>query len=193
MASTRSLPASALNKRSRGSRRAATGDPVAASRALFFDLLAPSAADAGKPALVEMSCFTIASAPGLARIFPEARFVHAVRDGRDSGSSKAAKRQKEHHPTGVADGIDWWLGRLRLAEEGVRGLAIPGAWSRSASTSSSGATVSAPTATCCGFLELSDEPAMREFFSCADERRRGPSRALARGISEPDQEVISRR
>ena len=48
----------------------------------------PLAAEAGKPALVEMSCFTIAAAPGLARIFPEARFVHAVRDGRDSGSSK---------------------------------------------------------------------------------------------------------
>jgi sulfotransferase family protein len=101
-------------------------DPVSASRALFFDLLAPLAADAGKPGLVEMSCFTIASAPGLTRIFPEARFVHAVRDGRDSASSKAAKRQKAHHPTGVTDGIEWWLGRLRLAEEGVRGLDDPG-------------------------------------------------------------------
>src|SRR4051794_41811597 len=47
------------------------GDPVSASRTLFLDLLSPLAANAGKPALVEMSCFTIASAPGLARIFPE--------------------------------------------------------------------------------------------------------------------------
>src|SRR5207247_38699 len=96
-----------------------TGDMVQASRDLFFDLLGPLASDAGKPGLVEMSCFTIASAPGLARIFPEARFVHAVRDGRDSGSSKAAKRQKAHHPTGVTDGIEWWLGRIRLAEEEI--------------------------------------------------------------------------
>ena len=45
-----------------------------------------------------MSCFTIAAAPALTAIFPEARFVHAVRDGRDSGSSKVSKRQKAHHP-----------------------------------------------------------------------------------------------
>src|SRR6185312_7205753 len=63
------------------------------------DLLEPVRARSGKPALVEMSCFTIAAAPALGRIFPEARFVHSVRDGRDSGSSKVSKRQKVHHPT----------------------------------------------------------------------------------------------
>ena len=77
---------------------------------------------AGKPVLVEMSCFTIAAADGLAQIFPEARFVHSVRDGRDSGSSKVSLRQKPHHPTDVASGIEFWADRLRQAEEGVRGL-----------------------------------------------------------------------
>ena len=39
---------------------------------------------------------------------------------------------------------------------------------------------------------LADEPAMREFFELADDRRRGPPRALARGAStRPEQEVIS--
>ena len=79
-----------------------SGDLVAASRSLFFDLLQPLADEAGKPVLVEMSCFTIAAADGLAQIFPEARFVHSVRDGRDSGSSKVSLRQKPHHPTDVA-------------------------------------------------------------------------------------------
>ena len=69
-----------------------------------------------------MSCFTIAAAPELARIFPEARFVHSVRDGRDSGVSKVALREKAHHPTDAASGIDFWADRLRQAEEGVRGL-----------------------------------------------------------------------
>ncbi len=100
----------------------APDDVVKASRDLFFSLLGPLAAEEGKPALVEMSCFTIAAAPGLGLIFPEARFVHSVRDGRDAGSSKVSKRQKRHHPTDAASGIDWWEGRLRLAEEGVRGL-----------------------------------------------------------------------
>jgi Sulfotransferase family len=102
--------------------RDAEADALCASRALFYALLGPLAEDEGKPALVEMSCFTIAAAGGLGRIFPEARFVHSVRDGRDSGSSKVSKRQKMHHPTDVTSGIEWWEGRLRLAEEGVRAL-----------------------------------------------------------------------
>ena len=97
-------------------------DLIQASRTLFFDLLRPLADEAGKPALVEMSCFTIAAAPELARIFPGARFVHSVRDGRDSGVSKALLREKAHHPTDAASGIDFWADRLRQAEEGVRGL-----------------------------------------------------------------------
>ena len=96
-------------------------DLLSASRTLFYDLLQPLADRAGKPVLVEMSCFTIAAADGLARIFPEARFVHSVRDGRDSGSSKVSLRQKPHHPTDVSSGIEFWADRLRQAEEGVRG------------------------------------------------------------------------
>jgi hypothetical protein len=140
-------------------------DPVAASRALFFELLGPLAADAGKPALVEMSCFTIASAAGLARIFPEARFVHAVRDGRDSGSSKASKRQKEHHPTGVADGIEWWLGRLQLAEEGVRGLDDPAKVVPISLDELVWGDRERAYGDLLGFLGLDDEPAMQEFFA----------------------------
>ena len=45
-------------------------DLVGASRNLFYDLLQPLADRAGKPMLVEMSCFTIAAADGLARDLP---------------------------------------------------------------------------------------------------------------------------
>lgn len=96
---------------------------VAASRELFFDLLGPQLD--GKPGMVEMSCFTIASAHGLELIFPEALFVHSVRDGRDSGSSKVSKAQKSHHPSNAATGVEWWEGRLALAERGYRGLQDP--------------------------------------------------------------------
>jgi Sulfotransferase family len=168
-------------------------DPVSASRALFFDLLAPLAADAGKPALVEMSCFTIASAPGLARIFPEARFVHAVRDGRDSASSKAAKRQKAHHPTGVTDGVEWWLGRLRLAEEGVRGLDDPGRVAPISLDELVWGDRERAYGDLLGFLELSDEPAMREFFSSQMSADAAHRERWREDTSEADQEVISRR
>jgi hypothetical protein len=97
-------------------------DLPAASRRLFFDLLEPVRERSGKPALVEMSTFTIAAAPELARIFPEARFVHSVRDGRDSGVSKTLLREKAHHPTDAISGIDFWADRLRRADLGVKGL-----------------------------------------------------------------------
>ena len=119
---TRSWTRTASRRPRRGSSASTAADLLGASRNLFYDLLQPLADEAGKPALVEMSCFTIAAADGLARIFPEARFVHSVRDGRDSGSSKVSLRQKPHHPTDVASGIEFWADRLRQAEEGVRGL-----------------------------------------------------------------------
>lgn len=97
-------------------------DLIGASRDLFYDLVAPSRERSGKPALVEMSTFSIAAAPELARIFPEARFIHSVRDGRDSGASKVGLREKAHHPTDAISGIDFWADRLRRADIGVRGL-----------------------------------------------------------------------
>jgi hypothetical protein len=141
-------------------------DLVAASRRLFYDLLQPLADAAGKPVLVEMSCFTIAAADGLARIFPEARFVHSVRDGRDSGSSKVALRQKPHHPTDVISGIEFWADRLRQAEEGVRGLSEADR-ARLQVTSLDDLVWGDRDATYAELLEflgVADEPAVHEFF-----------------------------
>ena len=170
-------------------------DPASASRDLFFDLLGPLADQAGKPALVEMSTFTIAAAPELARIFPEARFVHSVRDGRDSGVSKVQLREKAHHPTDAASGIDFWADRLRQAEEGVRGLAphdrerlhLVGldeiVW---------GDRERAYT-DLLDFLGVADEPAMREFFEgemTADAAHRGRWR---RGLDPAEQREVTAR
>jgi hypothetical protein len=170
-----------------------THDVVQASRDLFFDLLQPLAAEAGKPALVEMSCFTVASAPGLARIFPEARFVHAVRDGRDSGSSKASKRQKEHHPTGVTDGIEWWLGRLRLAEEGVRGLPEPGRVLPVSLDELVSGDRERAYSDLLGFLELDDEPTMREFFTTHMSPEAAHRDRWREGLDEAEQQAIGER
>jgi hypothetical protein len=87
--------------------------PVAACRKLFLDLLAPLAERAGKPGLVEMSCDTVAQGPTLLRIFPEARFIHSVRDGRDAASSRVAKGRGVVYPRNAEQGIEWWEGRLR--------------------------------------------------------------------------------
>lgn len=168
-------------------------DPVSASRTLFFDLLGPLAVENGKPGLVEMSCFTIASAPGLARIFPEARFVHAVRDGRDAGSSKAAKRQKPHHPTGAADGVAWWLGRLRQAEEGVRGLPDPGAVHAVSLDDLVWGDREPTLRALLDFLEVDEEPELREFFDSEVSAEAANRERWRAGLGATEQEVVVRR
>jgi hypothetical protein len=93
------------------------GDSVAACRKLFLDLLAPLAERAGKPGLVEMSCDTVAQGPALLRIFPEAKFIHSVRDGRDAASSRVAKGRGVVYPRNAEQGIEWWEVRLRRIDE----------------------------------------------------------------------------
>jgi Sulfotransferase family len=95
------------------------GDPVAACRGLFFDLLAPVAERAHKPGLVEMSCDTVAQGPALLRIFPETSFIHSVRDGRDAASSRVAKGRGVIYPRNPQQGIEWWEGRLRRIDAAV--------------------------------------------------------------------------
>lgn len=93
-------------------------DPIAACRRLFIALLMPVAAAAGKPRLVEMSSHNVRAAQTLRRIFPDALFIHVVRDGRDSASSVTSKTWG---PGTIIGAIDWWADRLRWIEGGVRG------------------------------------------------------------------------
>jgi hypothetical protein len=138
-------------------------DPDTACRELFDELLLPLADEAGKPGLVEMSCFTVAQGPTLLRLFPQAKLVHTVRDGRDAGSSKVSKRQKREHPRDARQGVDWWFGRLAEAEAGAR--AVPP--ERLLTISLDELVESdreAAYARLLSFLELDDEPEMRGFF-----------------------------
>ena len=143
--------------------------------------------------LVEMSCFTIAAADGLARIFPEARFVHSVRDGRDSGSSKVSLRQKPHHPTDVTSGIEFWADRLRQAEEGVRGLDDADrdrlrviSLDELVQSDREGAY-----GELLGFLGVDDEPAMREFFDSEMSADAAHRERWRKGLDEAEQERIT--
>jgi hypothetical protein len=169
-------------------------DLLDASRTLFYDLLQPLADAADKPCLVEMSCFTIAAADGLARIFPEARFVHSVRDGRDSGSSKVSLRQKPHHPTDVRSGIEFWSDRLDQAERGVRRLSDADrtrlrvislddlVWSDREGAYSE----------LLEFLGISDEPEMRTFFDSEMSADAAHRERWRNGLSEAEQAEIVR-
>jgi len=95
-------------------------DPDGACRRLFLDLLWPLAEESKTPGLVEMTTDNVMQAGTLGRLFPEAKFILTVRDGRDTGASKVSRRQRAHHPTDVFTGVDWWLGRMRQVEQGLR-------------------------------------------------------------------------
>ena len=97
-------------------------ETVACCRDLFLELFRPIADAENKPGLVEMSSDTVLAGPTLLRVFPEAKFIHTVRDGRDAGSSKVEKRSKREHPTDVISGIDWWEQRIRAIDESAKQL-----------------------------------------------------------------------
>jgi hypothetical protein len=82
------------------------------------DLLGPLGRRRGKPALVEMSSHNVRQAQTLLRLFPDARIIHALRDGRDSAASVTGKTWG---PGNVAAALDWWADRLRAIDRGVGG------------------------------------------------------------------------
>ena len=99
-----------------------TDEPEAACRQLFFDLLWPLATEEAKSALLEQSCDTVAEAGTLGLLFPEARFVHVVRDGRDVAASRVGQARWLAHPRTMQQGLEWWEGRMRRIDAGVRAV-----------------------------------------------------------------------
>jgi hypothetical protein len=95
-------------------------DPEDACRRLFYDLLwfRAELRPEGE-ALVEQSTDTIAAAPTLARLFPEARFIHVVRDGRDASASRVAQTRGILRPRTRAQGVEWWEQRIEAIEAGA--------------------------------------------------------------------------
>jgi Sulfotransferase family len=167
-------------------------EPITVScRRLFLDLLWPIADEQGKPALVEMSTHTVARAPELAQLFPDGKLVHIVRDGRDAGSSKVAKRQKAHHPRDVADGVAWWLERIERAERAVaeapEGFVLTLSLDELAAGDRDGAYASL-----LDFLGISEAHRMRRFLDrhmSAENSSRGRWRD---GLDEAGMEEVSR-
>ena len=97
-------------------------EPETACRELFDALLRPLAEREGKPGLVEMSCATTVAAPALARIFPEALFVHVVRDGRDASASRVRQGRGLLYPRTRVQGVRWWENRVRNIEAALADL-----------------------------------------------------------------------
>jgi hypothetical protein len=171
--------------------RTAPADLDLACRNLFLDLLWPIAAEAGKPGLIEMSCFTIAESPTLIRLFPDAKLIHTVRDGRDAGSSKVSKRQKRSHPRDGSEGIRWWEGRLRKIEAGVRDLPEGRLLTISLDELVDGDREDVYSQIL-DYLGIEDEPAMREFFDGEMSASAAHKERWREGLDEAQQAALVR-
>jgi hypothetical protein len=91
-------------------------DPVGSGRRLLIDLVTPFAEREGVEGIVEHSPANLVHAPILERLFPESRFVHAVRDGRE-----AAIRSGEVRTAGeLLEALERWAQGLRDIDAGVR-------------------------------------------------------------------------
>jgi hypothetical protein len=100
-------------------------DPEGACRQLFFDLLQdvrrkPQAKST--PGIVEQSTDNVAQAATLLRLFPEARFIHVVRDGRDASASRVSQRKWLVYPRTRRQGLEWWEQRVRRIDAGARAI-----------------------------------------------------------------------
>lgn len=143
-------------------------DPIAACRDLYLDLLGGVAERRGKPGLVEMSSHNIREAQTILRLFPAAKLVHALRDGRDAAASVAGKTWG---PRSTGRAIGWWAERLRRIEAGIRGSEDGAAFSVPADQfrvvmldDLVGADRDAVYGGLLDFLRVEDEPGIRDFF-----------------------------
>ena len=104
-------------------------DPLNACGDLFWSLVAQVEDGDSASTLVDASPGNLLEAHTLARLVPESRFVHVVRDGRDVA---AAAVEAHAGPARMGAAVEWWADRLRDVERGFRGeedgapYAIPG-------------------------------------------------------------------
>lgn len=103
-----------------------SADLEAACRNLFYDLLWFRAVEGRKAAegeaLVEQSTDSVAQAATLVRLFPEARFIHVVRDGRDASASRVSQTRGLVRPRTRLQGIEWWEQRITAIEAGAAAI-----------------------------------------------------------------------
>ena len=91
-------------------------DPWEAGRRMVHAILDPGAEEAGKPAWVDLTGGNVRSAPTLAKLFPRARFIHMVRDGR---AVTAALLRKRLGTDDRDQALRHWVKRVRMAHEAI--------------------------------------------------------------------------
>lgn len=94
-------------------------NPIAAARDFVVGLFGGFALRTGASAWAEITGGNIREAPTLVQMFPEARFVHMIRDGRAVAASVLARPQMTDDPV---EAINRWARRIRSANPAMTEL-----------------------------------------------------------------------
>jgi hypothetical protein len=90
--------------------------PVDAAQSLFYQLSSSQIKQTGVKYFADSTPVNMMQANYLYRLFPEARFVNMVRDGRDVAFSVAAEKWGPNDPFKA---LDWWANRVLRAEQAL--------------------------------------------------------------------------
>jgi hypothetical protein len=96
------------------------GQPIEASRNLFYELSNQQIKRSEVKYFADSTPVNMMQADYLYRLFPEARFLNMVRDGRDVAFSVASEKWG---PSDPFKALDWWANRVLIAEQAL--VAIP--------------------------------------------------------------------
>jgi hypothetical protein len=133
-------------------------DPRSASATFMNRLFNPLARAADARTWVEMTPPNVEFASFLQTLFPQARILHIVRDGRDVAASVSFRRWGPDDPF---EALEWWADRLRAADAATgdrRRVLLVGFEALVFNDRNR------QYRRILRFLGLSDEPAMRDFF-----------------------------
>jgi hypothetical protein len=164
-------------------------DKWEAARRLVHAIMDPGAQKAGKPAWVDVSGGNIRAAPTLAKLFPQARFIHLVRDGR---AVTAALLRKRLGTDDRAHAFRHWVKRVHNAHETISQIprhAITTIMLENLTAFDRDASFQKLA----DLLELDDPRPMREYFDSEISAKRAHVGAWRERIAPADARWVDRR
>lgn len=167
-------------------RSAAAGDAWGAGAQFVRSVMGSYAARRRKPAWVDMTPYNMAAAADLVRLLPEARLVHAVRDGRDCAASIASVWGRMDADTA----LQWWGRRmLGIARQLAR---VPAAQLLTVQLEDLVVHRREDTyQALLAFLGVVDDPSTRDHFEGSMDARRAHAGRWARDLSAEEQSRVN--
>jgi hypothetical protein len=135
-------------------------EPLEASRRLIRGILDPVAERAGKPSWIEQSTRNVARGPTLLRLFPGMKLIHTYRDGREVACSVV---NRPWGPNEVPKALKRWERQLRVVDAGAREMP-PEKLLVVNLEDLVQSDREASYRRLLDFLEVDDEPGMRDYF-----------------------------